>query len=267
MSQWSDFCTMEFLVQLSVRDNAPQRVKIKVRNPIRTRDMLQQIERQLVELNGNLATKSPCLLPGSQLFIFSPQEDCFIPLEGKSANVLQNFCRLLVQQPVAQQPATSGGGTAVVRSASRTSCRSLSTSAPLETPQINDEACVDHGPQDRMSPDWKRVEDGDRRLRSVEPAENAITCKAPVLDEHKVESAMLTADTSTTIEVMLKVVGIILREHAARAAGCVMEPTEDAVWSIVEEVLYSNGNFAPCSLDPNIVDAFMQTIVQSISTR
>ncbi|KEG14821.1 hypothetical protein DQ04_00291070 [Trypanosoma grayi] len=274
-----DFFTKEFLVHSSIKDDAPQRMRLKVRNPLSSEDLLKQIERQLVDPMSSmpsLAVSRIHVAPGSHLFAFSAEENCFVPLDGKPADALRDFGRLLLHSSSA---APSSVPSSVI---------SRQSSIPDGSQRVSNE-CESHGdtrlsrtPHDSnvgfsKSPDDRPVMVWPPSSAKKRASATSRTVRLPPLHSAVVESSLndgLNRSTemleskkvSSTMELMLQVMGFLLTEYTAHSSKDVIEPTEEGLWSLIEEILYRRGNPMPHSLDPPTVDAFLQTILRSITT-
>ncbi|AAZ12418.1 uncharacterized protein TEOVI_000834700 [Trypanosoma equiperdum] len=259
-----DFGKMEFLVHSSLHDQAPQRVQLRVRNPLSAEDMLQQIRNQFVQLKQQSAGAGPSALLGSHLFFFSSEEGCYVPLDGQSASVLHNYGRLLVHAPVtpsSEEPdrPTSSQHTPRLAQRGPSNVGSGSTAA-VEKREVCGNKCA-------ISHDSNNQRNENSQPSKLPPLETDIAGNEGREGEIEMKPTMIKAGPMLTMELMLKVTGVILSEYAARLNESVIEPTEESLWGLIEEVLYGDGNTIPYSLDPHTVDAFTRTIVRSLSNK
>ncbi|RNF26971.1 uncharacterized protein Tco025E_00776 [Trypanosoma conorhini] len=262
-----DALTREFLVHASIRDDAPQRLRLKVQDPLSAEDMLQQIARQLVEPTTSISAEAPTRMPislDSHLLAFSAEENCFVPVDGKPADMLKVFAHLLVH-PFSAVPS-------LVPSAA-VSRRSSSNSVTLCASATNGGAGLKGAsPKDGCFLSRNSTSAGTRRS---EPFGQTFRLSPYRTDEFFSQTLdqMDGSDTyrkrkklPLTLECMLKVVEFLLSEYSARAAEDVIEPTEKSVWGLIEDIASRNGGVSTRSLDPVMLDAFMETILCGIST-
>ncbi|KAH9597944.1 hypothetical protein LSM04_007642 [Trypanosoma melophagium] len=261
--------TREFLVYSSVRDRAPQRMRLKLRQPLCADDLLRQIGRQLID--PSLSMQSTALVHaaiprGSHLFAFSAEESCFFPVDGKPAEALRHLDRLLVHSSSVLPSPTS---TCLQSPHSSVGYISRRASTPFEY------LCSSHSRCQNQQQQQKALVLAVRRLRSankrsttplggrtspVGPPSRLPPLSSPVDGPPSPTDAKVVA----TMDLMLQVTGFLLAEYVARAVDDVLQPTEESLWSLVEETLYHSRGTTPLSLDYGTVDAFLQTILRSV---
>ncbi|EKF27429.1 hypothetical protein MOQ_008847 [Trypanosoma cruzi marinkellei] len=263
----NDSFTREFLVHVSIQDKAPQRLQLKVQNPLSAEDMLRQIGRQLVEptdfFSENVTLRR--VVPDSHLFAFSAEENCFVPVDGKPAAVLKNFAHLLVH-PLSVLPQLGSTAVAPWRHLRNSGTRCVSA------PPLNGDASqTKRSPQQRVQ--FRVLESlsagkrqcgalGQDDFSALPPAEDSLT--QPRNERDGLDEAQRRRKLSVTLEVMLKVMGHLLSEYSSRASEDVIEPTEKSLWNLIEDASCRSGGVPAPSLDSVTVDAFVETIISSI---
>lgn len=259
MLGWDDECSVrDVLVFFSLDDNAPQRMRIRVQKNLSSEEILRQITLQLSErdIAKHSALAPHVSLPlDAQLFAFCVKENCFVPIDGKSANTLKDFTRLLIhpagcsppQNGVIPRASSAPGGASRWRSSHSPSCRP-STGRPFSC-QTRERSL----PLQFSRPRASRLDDvGSGRGGDVGD------------DDADSELAAANKSSSFTLKLMLQVTEFLLSEYSARAVDDVIEPTWENLQILVENILSRNYSSAPCSLDALTVEAFMETFLRGL---
>ncbi|PWU90184.1 hypothetical protein C4B63_52g172 [Trypanosoma cruzi] len=258
--------TREFLVHVSIQDKAPQRLQLKVRNPLSAEDMLRQIGRQLVDPTTSCSEKVSLrrVLPDSHLFAFSAEENCFVPVDGKPAAVLGNFVHLLVH-PLSILPPLGPAAVAPSKNSRNGGTRCVSTPLNVDASQTKKGPLQRAQFRMRESLSAGKKQCGAHRQNgcsALQPAEDLLT--QPRDERDGLDEAQKRRKLSVTLEVMLKVMGHILSEYSSRASDDVIEPTEKNLWNLIEDASCRSGGVPAPSLDSVAVDAFVETVISSI---
>ncbi|ORC86229.1 uncharacterized protein TM35_000291110 [Trypanosoma theileri] len=287
--------TREFLVYSSVHDRAPQRMRLKLHQPLSADDLLRQIGRQLIDPSLTMqstAAVRAALPRGSHLFAFSAEESCFFPVDGKPAEALKHLDRLLVHN------------SSVLPSPSPTSVQSPKSSSGYISRRAStpyDYLCSSHihcpfqqqhqyQYQQQQQQQQQALALAGRRVRGLQARSTTplggrtspvgqqssggrTTPLGPpsrlpplrsALDSPSSQADGGPAKIIATMELMLQVTGFLLAEYVARAVDDVVQPTEESLWNLVEESFYHEGGTSLLSLDYSTVDAFLQTILRSV---
>ncbi|ESL09305.1 hypothetical protein TRSC58_02977 [Trypanosoma rangeli SC58] len=267
MFESPDDAFREFLVHTSIHDDAPQKLRLKVQDPLSAEDMLQQIARQMVEPTTSISAEGPTRMPillDSRLLAFSAEENCFVPVDGKPADMLRVFAHLLVH-PFSPVPSLVPNASVSWRSSFESGVRGVSTregTASLKGAL----------PKGGCFSTRKPHSAGTRRNESLG---HAFRLSPHRTDELSSQTGDLMDGLGEyqkrkrlplTLECMLEVVEYLLSEYSARAADDVIEPTEKSVWNLVEDISGCRGGVSTRSLDPVTVNAFVETILCSLST-
>ncbi|RNF00113.1 hypothetical protein TraAM80_07796 [Trypanosoma rangeli] len=267
MLDFRDDAFREFLVHTSIHDNAPQKLRLKVQDPLSAEDMLQQIARLLIEPTTSISPEGPTRMPillDSSLLAFSAEENCFVPVDGKPADMLKVFAHLLVHK-FSAVPSLVPNAAVSWRSSFNSGIPSVSAqdgAASLEGPLPKGGCLFTRTPP---SAGTRRNEPlGHTSRLSPHRTDELPSQTGDLMDglgEYRKRRRL-----PLTLECMLEVVEYLLSEYSARAADDVIEPTEKSVWNLVEDISGRSGGVSTRSLDPVTVNAFVETILCSINT-